>query len=86
MPEPTQPPNSHGSQLLSGLQAVDLGGVESQTRQRRAAQRSREIASPALLLEPPAFLEFAIDIIFNVPAGPEGLQGGKAIPEGAGAH
>src|SRR5437868_15551791 len=66
--EPPQPPNGHRSQSLSRLQAIDLGGIEGQAGQGRAPQRRREIASPALLLEPRALFEFAIGIILYVPA------------------
>src|SRR5207302_3566260 len=66
--QPSQPTNGHRSQPLSGLQAIDLGRIEGQAGQGRAPQRRREIASPALLLEPPALFEFAIGIILNVPA------------------
>src|SRR6266516_5341450 len=64
--EPAEATNSHASQPLSGLQAIDLGGIEGQARQGRAPQRRGEIASPALLLQAPALFEFPIGIILNV--------------------
>src|SRR5512135_583118 len=79
MQETTQPPNGHGSQLLPRLQAIDLRGVESETRQGDAADRSRQIASPVLFFQAPALLQFAIGIIFNVPAGAVSLQSHAAI-------
>src|SRR5260221_14397147 len=72
MPETTQPPNGHGSQLLRRLQAIDLRGVESQTRQGDAAKSSSQIASPVLFFQARALLQFAIGTIFNVPAGAVG--------------
>src|SRR5258708_29415950 len=86
MPEPTQPPNAHGGQLLPRLQAIDLRGVESQTRQGDAADCSRQIASPVLFFQAPALFQFAIGIIFNVPAGAVGLQSSKAMLPPACAH
>src|SRR5258708_26377248 len=81
-----QSTNSHRSQPLSSLQAIDLGGIESQAGQGCAPQRRREIPSPALLLEPPALFEFAIRSILNVPAWTKHLQSCKAISEPAGTH
>src|SRR2546425_109892 len=81
-----QPTNSHRGQPLSSLQAIDLGGIEGQAGQSRASQRRCEIASPALLLEPPALFEFAIRIILNVPAWTKRLQSRKAIGEAACTH
>src|SRR5713101_6742367 len=86
MPETTQPANGHGSQLLPRSQAIDLRGVESQTRQGDAADRSRQITSPVLFFQAPALLQFAIGIIFNVPAGAVGLQGSKTMLPLARAH
>src|SRR5229473_3344097 len=86
MPETTQPPNGHGSQLLPRLQAIDLRGVESETRQGDAADRSSQITSPVLFFQAPALLQFAIGIIFNVPAGAVSLQSGKAMLPPARAH
>src|SRR5260370_38392081 len=86
MPATTQPTNGQGRQLLLRLQAIDLRGVESQTRQGDAAKSSSQIASPVLFFQAPALLEFAIGIIFNVPAGAVGLQSGKAMLPSARAH
>jgi hypothetical protein len=48
LPTTAQPPNSHGSQVLSCSQAIDLRGAESQTGQGDAAHSSSQIASLAL--------------------------------------
>src|SRR5205823_12514545 len=84
--EPSQPTNGHRSQPLSGLQAIDLRRIEGQAGERGAPQRCGNIASPALLLEPPALFEFAIGIILNVPARTKRLQSRKAISEPARTH
>src|SRR5205807_9070800 len=86
LPLSAQPTNGHASQPLPGSQPIDLGSIEGQTRQGRAPQHRCEIASPALLLEPPALFEFTIGIILNVPAWTKGLQSRKAISEPARTH
>jgi hypothetical protein len=43
-------------------------GIEGQARPGRASQRRCDIASPALLLQPPSLFECAVGIILNVPA------------------
>src|SRR5260370_1412058 len=86
MPETTQPPNGHGSQLLPRLQAIDLRAVESQTRHGHVAQSSSQIPSPVVFFPAPAPLGLAIGIIFNGPAGAVGLQSGKAMLPSARGH
>ena len=63
LPLATQPTNGHDSQPLSGLQTINLGGIEGQAGQGGAPEHGSEIASPVLLLQPPAFFEFAEGII-----------------------
>src|SRR5881227_226213 len=55
----TQSSNGHSSQLLTRAQAIDLRGVESQTRQGDAAACCSQIASPVLFFQAPALFEFA---------------------------
>ncbi len=70
--------------LLPGAGAVDLGSVDGQAGQGEVAAHGGAIAPPALLLQSPALLEFAVRVILDVPAGPIRLQGGKAVRERGG--
>jgi len=70
--------------LLPGAGTVDLSSGDGQAGQGEVAARGGAIAAPALLLQPPALLEFAVRVILAVPARPLGLQGGEAVRERGG--
>src|SRR6185436_7201876 len=67
---------------LSG--AVDLGGIEGEAGQGEPGERDGGIATPALALEIPAFLELTELVVLDVPARTVGLVGGEAGGPGAG--
>ena len=60
-------------QPLPGAGTGDLGDIEGQAGQGEVAARGGAVAAPALLLQPPALLEFAVCVILDVPARPIGL-------------